>query len=516
MVQESRTTKSIKNAQVNVIYYLIQIILGFWSRKVFYDYLGSEILGLDTTAQSLLQFLNIAESGVGAAVAYFLYSPFFNNDKEKIIKIVAIQGYIYKRIANLILVLALVVMLFFPWIFSDIKIPLWYAYVTFSVLLFGNLLGYYVNYKQSVLAADQKTYKVTRVTQLTSILFKVFLIFYLPYSSYPFYLYVSTTLLGSIIGCIWLNIVIKNEYPWLDLSNKNGRILIREFPEVLKKTKQLFVHKVAGYIVFYCSPLIMYSFSTLTIIAYYGNYLAITNNIKILLTQAFSSTSAAIGNLVASNDYKRMLSVFWELVDSRMCISTIIIFVLSIVTEPFITVWLSSKYLLGKDILFLILLNMWLFINRSTIDAFKDGFGIYQDIWAPFAEGTINLLVSIVAGIFWGIEGVLLGGIFSYIIVVYIWKPYYLFKVGFNIDSINGFFIPYIKRIILSVVFFMILYYIVSVIKLNIINYYDVFYWSILLLLISTVYFYVGFFIFTNGMKLFHNRIMEMIKNKIQ
>ena len=227
MVQESRTTKSIKNAQVNVIYYLIQIVLGFWSRKVFYDYLGSEILGLDTTAQSLLQFLNIAESGVGAAVAYFLYSPFFNNDKEKIIKIVAIQGYIYKRIANLIMVLAVVVMLFFPWIFSDINIPLWYAYVTFSVLLFGNLLGYYVNYKQSVLAADQKTYKVTRVTQLTSILFKVFLIFYLPYSSYPFYLYVSTTLLGSIIGSIWLNKVIKDEYPWLDLSNKNGRILIR-------------------------------------------------------------------------------------------------------------------------------------------------------------------------------------------------------------------------------------------------------------------------------------------------
>ena len=152
------------------------------------------------------------------------------------------------------------------------------------------------------------------------------------------------------------------------------------------------------------------------------------------MTQAFSSTSAAIGNLVASNDSKRMISVFWELIDSRMCISTIIIFVLSIVTEPFITVWLSSKYLLGKDILFLILLNMWLFINRSTIDAFKDGFGIYQDIWAPFAEGTINLLVSIVAGIFWGIGGVLLGGIFSYIIVVYIWKPYYLFKVGFNID----------------------------------------------------------------------------------
>ena len=63
MNEVSRTTQSVKNAGVNVFFFTIQIVVGFWSRKVFYDYLGSEVLGLDTTAQSLLQFLNIAESG---------------------------------------------------------------------------------------------------------------------------------------------------------------------------------------------------------------------------------------------------------------------------------------------------------------------------------------------------------------------------------------------------------------------------------------------------------------------
>ena len=72
-MNESRTSKSIKNAQASLIYYFIQLLLGFFSRKVFFDYLGSEILGLNTTAANLLGFLNLAELGIGMSVGYFLY-----------------------------------------------------------------------------------------------------------------------------------------------------------------------------------------------------------------------------------------------------------------------------------------------------------------------------------------------------------------------------------------------------------------------------------------------------------
>ena len=69
---ESRTTKSLKNAQVSFFYYIVLMILGFWSRKVFFDYLGSEVVGLETTAGNLLGFLNLAELGIGMSVTYFM------------------------------------------------------------------------------------------------------------------------------------------------------------------------------------------------------------------------------------------------------------------------------------------------------------------------------------------------------------------------------------------------------------------------------------------------------------
>ena len=80
MVTDSRTSKSIKNSLVALAFYFINLVLQFFSRKVFLDYLGAEILGLNTTATNLLQFLNLAELGIGSAIACTLYKPLLEKD----------------------------------------------------------------------------------------------------------------------------------------------------------------------------------------------------------------------------------------------------------------------------------------------------------------------------------------------------------------------------------------------------------------------------------------------------
>lgn len=165
MSTESRTTKSIKNSYVALIFYFINLILQFFSRKIFLDYLGSEVLGLNTTAQNLLGFLNIAELGIGTAVSYNLYKPIFENDKETINDIISIQGWLYRKVAYIVIIGSCVLMLFFPFIFGKAQLPIWYTYGSFVAILISSLLGYFVNYKQIILSADQKEYKVTYCTK---------------------------------------------------------------------------------------------------------------------------------------------------------------------------------------------------------------------------------------------------------------------------------------------------------------------------------------------------------------
>ena len=259
----------------------------------------------------------------------------------------------------------------------------------------------------------------------------------------------------------------------------------------------------------------MYSFSSLTVIAYYGNYLAIIDKSKALMHHAFSGTAAGVGNLIASRDYERMNKVFWELTDSRLFMSTSLVVVLALTTEPFISLWLSPTYLLGKPLLFLLLTNVWLFLNRFVVENYKDGFGLYNDVWAPFAEGIINFAVSVAGGFLLGIEGVLLGGVVSYVVIVYGWKPYYLFTRGFRKGYAKDLLFPYLRRLFIVILFATILNVTLSYALPSADSFLMLFVHAITITIVVAAYMYIIMYLFTDGMKSFHRRIVSMAKNKI-
>ena len=70
--------------------------------------------------------------------------------------------------------------------------------------------------------------------------------------------------------------------------------------------------------------------------------------------------------------------------------------------------------------------------TRPIIDMFNHSYGLYGDVWAAWTEGIINISVTIIVALKWGIVGILLGKIVSLFIIVVIWKPYYLFSQGFR------------------------------------------------------------------------------------
>lgn len=517
MPTESRTSKSLKNAQVSLVFYFLFIIVGFWKRAVFYDYLGSEVLGLDTTAYNLLGVLNLAELGVSASVCYFLYKPLYDQDTQTINKIVALQGWIYRRIACILIIGAIILMCFFPRIFADTTLPFWYPYATFSVLLTGSLLSYFMNYRICVLEADQKAYKVVKATKLAGLIGQILLIILLPYASHPFILYLGVQTAGQFFGCYWINRTIKKEYPWLSKVENSGKELIKEFPEVIKKTKQLFIHKLTFVIVTQSEPIIMYTFVSLTQIAFYGNYVTVIGRMKDMLAQVFLSTNNGIGNLVASKDDERIRSVFWELTDSRIYLSTCILITMGLLTDPFISVWLDPDYLLGTKVLVLICISYWLTIIRQTIDGFVAGYGLFQDTWAPVLEAVINLGVAFTMGHFFGIAGVITGGICSTSIIIFGWRAYMLFTMGLKINPWKYYFMPMFGRWVVSManaVLFSYLNYRIAPQHLD--TWKSLFVYGALCSIIIFPILYLEFFLLFDGFKRFHNRIYGLVTRKIK
>ncbi len=513
---ESRTAKSIKNAQVAFFYYVVFMILGFWSRKVFFDYLGSEVVGLESTAGNLLGFLNLAELGIGMSVTYFLYKPLFSKDYEEINRIVALQGWIYRRVAYIVIAGAVVLMCFFPQIFKGMKLPLWYAYAVFGVFLFNSLLGYFVNYRQIVLNTDQKGYKVTRVTTGMSVALKIIQIFMLPIVPNPFVFYVGTSLFSTVFTCWWLNHTIAKEYPWLNTHGLNGSKLYKKYPEVIKKTKQLFIHKITTVLLFQGTPFIMYAFSTLSVVAYYANYLLLVGKLKDVLNMVYSSMGAAVGSLIAEGNREKIIRRFWELYDSRFCIAAIALISVYFLSHQFVALWLGEKYVLGQFLLILLIIDQSIYITRLTVDHYINGYGLFKDVWAPMAEGVINISTALGFGYLIGYEGVILGSILSQVIIICIWKPILLFRDGLKLPVLQ-----YFRRILLRYAII-----VVDVVALTLLfdlilphrfsNYIAFVGYGAMAFIIITIVVFGEFLIFSQGTRDFFVRVSGVVHHKFK
>ena len=136
----SRIQKSFRNAQVNVMFYVLTTILSFFSRKMFLENLGTEFLGLSGTLGNILSLMNITELGIGTAIGVSLYKPLFDKDHNTINDIISVFGYLYSIIGAIIASAGIIVSLFFPLIFANIEIPLYLPYLMFFSMLYSALL----------------------------------------------------------------------------------------------------------------------------------------------------------------------------------------------------------------------------------------------------------------------------------------------------------------------------------------------------------------------------------------
>lgn len=430
MSADSRTARSLKNSIVALGFYFINLILQFVSRKIFLDHLGIDVLGLNTTATNLLQFLNLAELGVGTAIACTLYKPLFDRDSAAINEIVSLQGWMYRRIAWFVIVGSLLLMISFPWIFAKMVLPLWYAYASFGVLLVSALLSYFVNYKQILLSADQKEYKI-QYSYKTSMLVKVLCqIISVKYFNNGYVWWLALEVVFAIVASVVLNRVIQKTYPYLRTDLSRGKVLSVKYPEIILKIKQLFFHKIGGFALSQTSPIIIYAYASLSLVALYGNYMMIILGGSILLGAVFNSMNAGIGNLVAEGNNRRILEVFEELFSVRFLLSCIMCFGVYILTPAFITLWIGTEYVLDDFALILMVAILFINLTRLTVDAYINAYGLFSDIWAPVIEASINVGMSILLGYFFGLHGILTGVFLSLFVVIFCWKPYFLFRKG--------------------------------------------------------------------------------------
>ena len=448
-----RSTNIIKNVKINFIFFFITMLFNFISRTIFIQCLGTNITGYNTLIQNLLSFLNIVELGVGTAISYALYKPLNNKDIKKINEIMILLRYYYYRIGILIFIIGIGISFLLKFLIKD-QIPLINGLFYYYMFLVNSVISYFLIYRQTLIISDQKQYVVTIINNMSKVIKTIFqIIILLNYGNY--FLWILLEIRFNIISLIINNIKIKQTYSFINLKSEKSITLIKkENKSILKMIKDVFFHKISTFIVFQTDGILISTFSTLTQTAIYSNYMMVINNITKLVDSVLGAMAPSIGNLIAYNENNKTLETFKKLYLLDNIIATYLCGAIYYVIDFFISIWVGADLKFSDNIVIILLINLYIQISRGSIVRFKQGYGLFWDIWAPVIEGLINLGFSIILASKMGISGIFIGTLISNIVIVLIWQPYMLYKYGFRTKVLKFFryYIAIMVRVVITII----------------------------------------------------------------
>lgn len=436
----SRTENSLRNIKVSLFFEIVRIFVKFFTRRVFVRVLAQEYLGLNGTFADILTMLSLAELGVGIAITFRLYKPLAEHDEEKVVALMGAFRRIYWGIGVLVALLGSALA---PFITILIKELSGFPHIHLIYLLFvlNSSLSYFFVYKQSLIIADQRQYIVATCHALFNIASLIAQAIAL-WITGNYFLYLGLQIGMTVLENLCLSYIADRLYPYIR-ANRHVKLDPEERREIIKSTKAIIIHKISAAAVFSTDNLLISGFVGVIEAGLYSNYRMIVQVLSSIYGQLFSSLTASIGNLGATEDSGQVLRTFRRISLAGNWLHGFSSVCLMILFNPFIELWVGADYLFPQEIVALIVLNFYVTGMRQAGIVFFSAQGLFwYDRFKAIAEAIINLAASVALVGRFGIVGILAGTFISTITTCFWVEPVVLFKRAFH-ASVKPYFRDY-------------------------------------------------------------------------
>lgn len=503
-----RAKNSSYNVIVNIIQLMFTTVLSFVARTFFINILGKEILGLDGLFTNILSMLSLAELGIGTAISYNLYKSLANKEDDKISALMSMYRKIYQVVGISIFIVGMLLMPFLHLLINGYSFE--NLYLIYTLYVVGSASTYFVSYKEILINADQKNYKLFVIKSIFIFILYILQILFLVYTK-DFILFLIITIVIKFLQNLVINIYVGKKYKNINFKSKEK--VDKEIKNgIIINVKALFVSKLGDYLLNGTDNIII-SVINIGLTGLYSNYLSIVGIMKTVISCIFNGLTASFGNLVALETKETQENVFDITNFLYFVVSSFITIELIFLFNPFVTIWIGKKYLVDFWIVIVISLNFYFYSQMSSIDIIKGASGMYKiDKWVTIIQAIVNLVISIILGKIFGLGGVLLGTLISYILVAIISKPYLIYKHIFNKKPYK-YFLTQIKNVLA-----MIIISTISIIIFNVINFntslINIIFMALIILIIF-MFVIISMYKNDKEYKYFYNLIMNKInKNR--
>ena len=446
-----RIQHTMKNIVFGYIGNLSSTVLGFILRTVFIMKLDETLLGVNGLYTGVLSMLSMAELGIGTALNFSLYAPVAQKNYDKIKSYMQFYKKAYRIIGLIVAVLGIVLIPFLKYFIKD---PGNYGIqeltIYYLIFLFNTVSTYFVSYKYSLVNAEQKNYIQTNILTITKLATTILQLIVLVITS-NFLLYLLTAATVELLQKIWANNYLNKRYPYL-LDKDVIPLGKEETKEIWDKTKALLCLKVGDIARLQTDSIIISSFIEVAIVGIVDNYNMVINSIQNFVLVIFNSAISSFGNLIATESKQKQYELFkiYRFVANWIYgLSAIGFYVL--LTPLVVDLWLGEKWLLGAEIIALIVIDYYFKGDRVVMMNFRTAAGVFeQDKFLPLIQGGVNLVISIVLVQRIGLVGVYIGTVVSGLIAN-VSRPPIVYRVCFDRKS-KEYFIDTAKYLLVMAV----------------------------------------------------------------
>lgn len=400
--------KIMRNIGSGLIYQILTLALGITIPRLVLVNLGSEANGLLSSVNQALVYLSLLEGGVGLTITQALYRPVAEQEHSDINGIMSAANAFYRHVGTLYFI----GMFFVAAAYSLVIKTTYNRFIVFSVVILSGLpqvINFFFQGKyRTLISVSGRGYVLTNMNSVVYVgtsLSKIFLLL----RGFDVVAIQAMYCMVSLIQMAFIVWYVHHEFPWLNIR-------VTPAKDKIGQRKSVFIHQISGYIFSNTDMLILSIFSGLKVTSVYAMYSMFFSMISGFITTLTGSVSFAMGQKYNTDisSYRRYNNCYETLC---IALSFMLFTVLAAFLLPFLKLYTAGvkdiSYQNLPVLYFFLAINLVQFARSAHLKTIEYAGRFRETQPHAVVEMIVNILVSLLGVIKFGIYGVLAGTIAS-------------------------------------------------------------------------------------------------------
>lgn len=431
----SRGKKFIYNSVLSFVQQLVTIICGLILPQLVLKTFGSSINGTMSSITQFLSFITLLQGGVGTVARLAYYKPLANNDQEGISIAYKTVSLFYKKFSILFCIYLAIMCVAYP-IIVDTGYS--FTYVASLVLILGlsSVFEYFFGQaSQMLLYAAQRNYIYSVIQILCTIASTVIGVYLVKAGASIHVIKFASALIYAVRPvCLWL--YVRKKFSIISKCKANNALLAQR--------NAALVRHIAFYIHTSTDTIVLSLFSNVLWVSVYAVHNYVISSLSRLVTSILGNTEVVFGDMIAKNECEimdRQIPIYdlCTKILSGSCYTTC-----AILISRFVALYTKGvqdiDYYHPVFAALLILAEAIYCMGVTYQNVYIAAGHIHKTEWIAITEAAINLILSCVLVLQFGIIGVAIGTVTAMVFktaanIWYMRKNVYNMSLGFIIGS---------------------------------------------------------------------------------